>query len=248
VAAHLETEILFVDEVLSVGDTSFQKKCLGKMGDVARQGRTIVFVSHNMAAVNALCGRCMVLKGGHRQFDGPPADATAQYYEDTLPRMSMEGDLLSRPRREGNGKGRFRSISLRPLGPEGEELDMAFPGCDIRIQTEVECFSDFYDCNLAVIVWDANSYRVIDANTAQKGRFLSLTSGQRARAEFVLRQVLLKPGSYFISLWLGRWPTEIVDHVDSFTLDIVESEETSRHSEIFPGVYLCRFENELAIT
>src|SRR6202041_2229649 len=69
VAAHLEPEILFVDEVLSVGDISFQKKCLGKMGDVARQGRTILFVSHNMAAVNALCSRCIFLKNGRYEFD-----------------------------------------------------------------------------------------------------------------------------------------------------------------------------------
>src|ERR1700751_4204806 len=61
VAAHLEPEILFVDEVLAVGDVAFQKKCLGKMGDVAREGRTIILVSHNMAAINALCSRCVIL-------------------------------------------------------------------------------------------------------------------------------------------------------------------------------------------
>src|SRR5205085_5386267 len=61
VAAHFEPEILFVDEVLAVGDIAFQKKCLGKMGNVAKEGRTIVFVSHNMAAINALCSRCIIL-------------------------------------------------------------------------------------------------------------------------------------------------------------------------------------------
>src|SRR6267378_393522 len=64
VAAHLEPEILLVDEVLAVGDISFQKKCLGKMGDVARTGRTVVLVSHSMAAINALCSRCIILEGG----------------------------------------------------------------------------------------------------------------------------------------------------------------------------------------
>src|SRR6516162_1588898 len=84
VAAHLEPEILLVDEVLAVGDLNFQKKCLGKMGDVARQGRTIVLVSHNMAAINALCSRCIILDRGVIQFDGSTAEATARYYAQSL--------------------------------------------------------------------------------------------------------------------------------------------------------------------
>ncbi|MGH9740597.1 MAG: ABC transporter ATP-binding protein [Candidatus Acidiferrales bacterium] len=247
VAAHLEPEILLIDEVLAVGDIQFQKKCLGKMGDVARQGRTVIFVSHNMAAVNALCLRCIVMKQGSKEFDGTPANATAWHYQDAIASAGGNGDLLTRPRREGNGKGRFCSVAAQPLSSSGRPLDLVYPGCDFRIETEVKCLSDFVDCNLAIIIWDVNSYRVIDVNTAQKGRFLSLRSGQRARAEFVLRQVLLKPGNYFVSLWLGRWPTEIVDHVDAFTLNVVESEETSQHSEIFPGVYLCRFDSDLVI-
>ncbi len=64
VAAHLEPEILIVDEVLAVGDAQFQKKCLGKMGEVAKQGRTVVFVSHNLVAVENLCSRALMLKDG----------------------------------------------------------------------------------------------------------------------------------------------------------------------------------------
>jgi lipopolysaccharide transport system ATP-binding protein len=64
VAAHLEPEILVVDEVLAVGDAAFQKKCLGKMGEVAQEGRTVLFVSHNMTAIKALCERCILLEEG----------------------------------------------------------------------------------------------------------------------------------------------------------------------------------------
>src|SRR5271157_788949 len=74
VAAHLEPEILLVDEVLSVGDASFQKKCLGKMGQVSREGRTILFVSHNMAAVKALCSRAVLMKDGSIAASGSVAD------------------------------------------------------------------------------------------------------------------------------------------------------------------------------
>src|ERR1700676_4597814 len=91
VAAHLEPEILLVDEVLAVGDISFQKKCLGKMGDVARQGRTIVFVSHNMAPITSLCSRCVLMEHGRITFDGLTASAVARYYAQSL-RVGKNGD------------------------------------------------------------------------------------------------------------------------------------------------------------
>src|ERR1700687_3609359 len=72
VAAHLEPEILLVDEVLAVGDTAFQKRCLGKMGDVARQGRTVVLVSHNMSSIEALCGTCFYIRAGRLEGKGNP--------------------------------------------------------------------------------------------------------------------------------------------------------------------------------
>ena len=77
VAAHLETEILFVDEVLAVGDAAFQKKCLGKIGDVAHQGRTVLFVSHNMVAVDSLCTRAICLHEGKIVEEGPPGVVTS---------------------------------------------------------------------------------------------------------------------------------------------------------------------------
>src|SRR5438093_1212861 len=79
VAANLDPEILVVDEVLAVGDVQFQKKCLGKMADVSRSGRTILFVSHNLAAVQQLCTRGILLEEGRLEYDGPVADCIARY-------------------------------------------------------------------------------------------------------------------------------------------------------------------------
>src|SRR5690606_33001360 len=79
VAAHLETEILLVDEVLAVGDATFQKKCMGKMQDVAQGGRTVVFVSHNLGAIRGLCGRAVWLEGGTIAADGDVWDVTQRY-------------------------------------------------------------------------------------------------------------------------------------------------------------------------
>ena len=78
VAAHLDPEILVVDEVLAVGDAEFQKKCLGKMGDVAREGRTVLFVSHNMQAIQNLCKRALTLEQGKLHYDGFSTDAVSE--------------------------------------------------------------------------------------------------------------------------------------------------------------------------
>jgi len=249
VAAHLEPEILLVDEVLAVGDITFQKKCLGKMGDVARQGRTVILVSHNMAAINLLCSRCVLLEHGRIAFNGPTAAAAARYYAESMKIGTKGEDLLQRPRAEGTGKARFRSIAIQPLNAEGEELEVAYPGCNLGIEIELDCVRSFSDCNLAVIFYDTNGYRVIDTNTGQKGQFITLSAGQKGRASFLLREVLLKPGTYYVGLWLGRDSVEALDHIEhAVILRIIESDETSRHSIVYPGVYLCRFENSFTIS
>src|SRR5438045_4882359 len=112
VAAHLEPEILIVDEVLAVGDAAFQKKCLGKMGDVAREGRTVVFVSHNMGAISNLCQRAMLLDGGRIVDSGPVESVVASYV--MLATAAVGGgysDLRQRQRDESDmsKKGRYRS-------------------------------------------------------------------------------------------------------------------------------------------
>jgi len=98
VAAHLEPEILLVDEVLAVGDAEFQEKCLGKMRDVTREGRTVVFVSHNLAAVRSLCSRALVLEQGRLVFDGSAADAVDRYLQragGARDSAVIEGDALA---------------------------------------------------------------------------------------------------------------------------------------------------------
>ena len=110
VAAHLEPEILLVDEVLAVGDIEFQKKCLGRMGDVAKQGRTILFVSHNMAAVEALCLKSYVLDQGKLSFAGPTAQAIEKYVQSSI--VSTSQDLAERTDRQGDGSIHFTKIDF----------------------------------------------------------------------------------------------------------------------------------------
>jgi lipopolysaccharide transport system ATP-binding protein len=102
VAAHLEPEILFVDEVLAVGDAEFQKKCLGKLGDAAKEGRTVLFVSHNMAAIENLCGRCVLLQDGTVAGNGPTDQVIAQYLQTVTDSTSTTGGLAGRTDRTGS--------------------------------------------------------------------------------------------------------------------------------------------------
>src|SRR6266568_4558229 len=104
VAAHLEPELLIVDEVLAVGDAEFQRKCLGKMGDVARTGRTILFVSHNMGAVTSICERGIVLEAGRLVFSGPAIEAATVY----LNQFSGAAEPRVAERRDRTGSGEVR--------------------------------------------------------------------------------------------------------------------------------------------
>ncbi len=132
VAAHLEPEILLVDEVLAVGDAAFQKKCLGKMGEVAHEGRTVVLVSHNMAAIANLCSRTAVLKGGRLDFFGETQTAVAEYING-LP-MGDAADLAQRVDREGGGRVRIQKLNL--LDEYGVPRDVVQSGEQLVIEME----------------------------------------------------------------------------------------------------------------
>jgi lipopolysaccharide transport system ATP-binding protein len=110
VAAHLEPEILLVDEVLAVGDAAFQKRCLGRIGEVAQEGRTVIFVSHNLSAVERLCDSAVVLDHGRLAFHGPTADAIERYLQAGSGADGMLGEASRRP-----GRGRVRLTRVRAL-------------------------------------------------------------------------------------------------------------------------------------
>jgi lipopolysaccharide transport system ATP-binding protein len=131
VAAHLDPEILLVDEVLAVGDAAFQKKCLGKMGDVVQQGRTVLFVSHDMTAISQLASRCLLLDGGQVAFLGETDQAIREY---TRRQMAGETDLALRKDRQGDGVIRMRSA--RFLNSQGETVSVIGSGEPITIEVQ----------------------------------------------------------------------------------------------------------------
>ena len=131
VAAHLDPEILVVDEVLAVGDARFQKKCLGKMGSVAREGRTVLFVSHNMAAVSSLCTRGMLLDRGRVEVSGTTG-AVIDSYLQSVESASFTA-LKLRQDRTGSGRVRLEEISFVSVNPVGDKMPGVVSGFSLQV-------------------------------------------------------------------------------------------------------------------
>ena len=135
VAAHLEPEILLIDEVLAVGDAQFQSRCLGKMNEVARSGRTVLFVSHDMAAVSALCSQCLFLKDGRVERLGPTDEVIAAYLEDC--QLAQQTDLSQRRDRKGDGAVVLTAVRFLD-GRTRQPVSVALTGQDLVIEISYE--------------------------------------------------------------------------------------------------------------
>jgi len=129
VAAHLEPEILIIDEVLAVGDAAFQKKCLAKVEDVGKGGRTVLFVSHNMAAIQGFCSKCFLLNSGQLVTEGLPQSVVEQYLSDVS--LGTPAPLGQRKDRQGSGEIQFSEVSI--LDAKGRNIDVALTGQDVDI-------------------------------------------------------------------------------------------------------------------
>jgi lipopolysaccharide transport system ATP-binding protein len=144
IAAHLNPDILVIDEVLSVGDAQFQKKCLGKVEDVARRGRTVLFVSHNMAAVEHLCRRGVVLAQGRVIYAGNQTSAITRYLESTSQNVAIE--MNERTDRFGSGEVRVTGIEIKDL--QGNPLYNLMSGQDVDIYFHFKTSTGFKASNV----------------------------------------------------------------------------------------------------
>jgi len=187
VAAHLEPEILIVDEVLAVGDAAFQKKCLGKMREVGEEGRTILFVSHSMGAVSSLCQRALLLEGGRIKMDGPVADVCSAYS------AAAAGSARLEPRQFKGSLApalRFTRLSVNQGRP------LLQPSEDVEVVAEGECLREIPGCRLQMSVFKGD-VRLLTQQDCPAPR--ALPAG-RFRCRFVLPSRLLRPGEFSLSL------------------------------------------------
>lgn len=204
VAAHLEPEILIVDEVLAVGDSAFQKKCLGKMNEISnKDGKTILFVSHNMAAIQNLCNKAFVLKNGRIEFPLQDTNtAVKNYIKDSI--SLSKTSIADRTDRTGEGKIRFVNIRLKDK--DGNELNGVQSGQDIVFSVETKQEQERMT-NISVslsLYSDEGKYMFTLANHIAEEAFESVKSGQTincrvnrfpvTKGDYVMNIVLYKDG------------------------------------------------------
>ncbi len=159
VAAHLETDILIVDEVLAVGDAEFQQRCLGKMKDLSTKGhRTVLFVSHNMASISALCPRSLMITKGGISFDGVTSETIRRYMKES--QVLMTSRVSDRSDRSGNGKARLVKIQIKDS--QSEIRSQFATGEQFRIEMEIECSAPLENCNIALGVYNGVGTKLTD--------------------------------------------------------------------------------------
>ena len=218
VAAHLEPEILIVDEVLAVGDAAFQKKCLGRMRDVASTGRTVIFVSHNMAAVSSLCTKAMVLWEGKVEYPlGSVEGAISQYLSQV--HKITKTKLAERTDRQGNGKVRIKDFVA--CDKQGNELEYLATGQEVD-------FRIYYSSNESNL---QNVSVAIGLSSNSLG-FVSMLSNQVAGDTFdsiagdgyftcKIKKLPLAPGNYTANLTV-RANDVILDWIQQAVTLVVE--------------------------
>jgi len=225
IAAHLEPEILVVDEVLAVGDAEFQKKAIGKMQDVSRNnGRTVLFVSHNLAAVNQLCPKCLLLKNGRISLVGNTDTVISQYL-----RINGDSDVfvdLSKVKckRLGNKKTQFLEIWLNKKGVLGYNRLFSI-GDDLIIGLKINFImpnENFLQISIAI----RNSEGIKIANMANRDSNFNIECKNKGVFTYniVLEDIRLYPGTYYLSIWSGDMSSvERYDYIeDCISFEIID--------------------------
>lgn len=231
VAAHLQPEVLIIDEVLAVGDISFQKKCLGKMKDVTSEGRTVLFVSHSLSTVNSICDECLLLEGGQAKLIGPTSDITKAYFETGLEALGPSLDLSSNP--IGNDVSRLHSAKL--INSAGSQISHAHIDCRFGIKivyeigvsgkTIVPNIHFFRDGTCAFMTWPRS------LPTSQMGLHTAIAW---------IPPYLMNEGQYIVHFGLSSWdPVEVHSDVrDRFMFNVIEDiSDEARHGFVqkLPG-------------
>jgi lipopolysaccharide transport system ATP-binding protein len=214
VAAHLEPDILIIDEVLAVGDADFQKKCLGKMQDVSRkQGRTILFVSHNMQAVNNLCDKGLWLQNGQVRATGEATTVVNQYLTDNQQLNSVR-NWTNPAEAPGNDKIRFKQVELIPQFAQPDApLDIRTP---LTIRFQFWNFTDSIHINTHLTLFSYNGECVFDVATLPILCQQGVVSG-----ECTIPGNFLNDGSFYISLYVMKdTTTNLFDYEQCLSFDL----------------------------
>lgn len=209
VAAHLDPEILVVDEVLAVGDAEFQKKCLGKMGDVAKEGRTVLFVSHNMGAVNSLCQRTIWINYGKVRMDGETSHVVASYLNEGS--VSADGIITEFQRTLTTWEATIQRITL--LDENGEKIQQVFLGQPFQITLGITCKSPINDAVVELGICSQDGTRVITSFSIDEDKpYFKLSKGYQ-EITVKIKQTIL-PNEYSIDAGIHQSSGKTIDWVE----------------------------------
>lgn len=229
IAAHLEPEILVVDEVLAVGDAEFQKKAIGKMQEVSKgEGRTVLFVTHNMASVKALCTRGIVLENGSVGFDGEILDAV-KYYQENLFETTKNAKTWYNEDRPGNQFIRINSINVSPIIGKVIDVDSG-----IKLCYEFENFKE--DTVLSSTVEIATSDEIIVFHT---GHTITPKRNSKKGVYQITMEIspnLLNSNKYKINLIFGENSRYLLFKITDILFFEVENTTTNTTSTVLPGI------------
>jgi len=216
VAAHLEPEILVVDEVLSVGDVPFQKKCLGKMQDVSSSGRTVLFVSHNMSALRTLCSSGLLLSEGRLTFDGSAKQCIGEYESGCI---GPDSNSWSRPVPKPAGSLGFKHLLVKVVGSQ--------PNLQLIVDIELTGESRVQQVILALDITNAFGSSVMQA--LPRVEQFPASGSERRKFEVVIDLPPLIPGQYGVTAWIGRSYVETLDRIqEAVSFSIHDSPSAGR--------------------
>jgi lipopolysaccharide transport system ATP-binding protein len=212
VAAHLDPDVLLVDEVLAVGDTEFQRKCLGKMRDAASEGRAVIFVSHNLSAVQRLCTRALLLERGELQMDDVPEKVVDAYLARTGARASGGISVIPETAdRIGSGEAHLRRVVLEDR--EGQQIDSVHLGEPFRVRATFEVLEPISDALFDISILNADGTQLATAQSIDFGRPpADLSPGwHEVSAEI---SVTLLPHEYNLAVGIYRMTGPVIDWVE----------------------------------
>ena len=216
VAAHLDPEILVVDEVLAVGDAEFQKKCLGKMKDVASEGRTVIFVSHNMTSIRNLCSKGLVLENGNISFSGNTNDAISYYLNHKKNKnVKIETKIDPELSVDSTGEAKFLSAFITSANCGGAPLDTLSYQEKFKIVSSVDIFKSIKNISISINILNEYGETVAYAYYANNRKLLEFNPGKYLIS--FDSPVILMPGNYALGLSIYHFYSgSSIDHVEYF--------------------------------
>jgi lipopolysaccharide transport system ATP-binding protein len=244
VAAHLEPEILVVDEVLAVGDAEFQKKSIGKMGNVARDGKTVIIVSHNANVMSSLCNRAFLLRGGLLASSGETSEILREYVSDATHSENGYFSTENHPARHANHKRLIKTMVLKSR--TGQPTAHFYTGDALRVELKIENDEPIVDPRIAVSVEDSLGRRLFTVASFFSTKLPTMMPGSHG-IECIIPRLRLGGGRYLLSTSISS-SSNMLDSLDNAAWFNVESKNIYGNGEVYIPVYGPIVEDSLWVT